>query len=113
MWRAAAMLLPVAAWEIWRQPLHFSKHIIVLQSFTILGGAVGAYVLWNTALEYWPASKVIVFNNLIPLSVMVWARVWLGEPVTSTFWVAMILILSGVMLSQTNWQKLADFAGIE
>ena len=39
---------------------------------------------------------------------MSWAWVWLGEPVSPTFWTAMVLILAGVMLSQIGWGRLAS-----
>ena len=64
-----------------------------------------AYALWNNALRHWPTSQVFLFNNLIPLSTMTWAHFCLGEPVTRTFWLAMALIVAGVVLGQTKWQK--------
>jgi drug/metabolite transporter (DMT)-like permease len=57
-------------------------------------------------LRHWKTSEVYLFNNLIPLSTTLWARAWLNEPVTPTFWVAMMLIVAGVLLGQTNWQRL-------
>jgi drug/metabolite transporter (DMT)-like permease len=36
---------------------------------------------------------------------MSWANLCLGEPVTRTFWFAMLLIVAGVVLGQTNWQR--------
>jgi drug/metabolite transporter (DMT)-like permease len=32
--------------------------------------------------------------------------VWLHEPITPTFWLAMLLVVAGVLLGQANWQKL-------
>jgi len=34
-----------------------------------------------------------------------WAHVVLGEPITSTFWLAMLLIVAGVLIGQTDWSK--------
>jgi hypothetical protein len=31
----------------------------------------------------------------------------LREPVTSTFWAAMILIVTGVIIGQTDWLKIS------
>jgi drug/metabolite transporter (DMT)-like permease len=56
-------------------------------------------------LRHWNTSRVYLFNNLIPLSNMGWAHVCLGEPVTATFWFAMILIAGGVTLGQANLQR--------
>jgi drug/metabolite transporter (DMT)-like permease len=53
---------------------------------------------------------VYLFNNLIPLSTMTWAYFFLDEPITKTFWMALVLIASGVILGQANWQKLIDLA---
>jgi drug/metabolite transporter (DMT)-like permease len=30
----------------------------------------------------------------------------LKEPMTATFWIAMLLVVTGVVLGQTNWQKI-------
>ena len=74
-------------------------------AFCILFGSVIPYTLWNAALRHWRTSRVMLFNNLIPLSTMSWAWFFLQEPVTPTFWMAMILIVAGVVLGQANWPK--------
>jgi drug/metabolite transporter (DMT)-like permease len=55
------------------------------------------------ALRRWPTSRVYLFNNLIPLSTATWAHFTLGEEVSPTFWLAMAMIVAGVMLGQWNW----------
>jgi drug/metabolite transporter (DMT)-like permease len=45
----------------------------------------------------------MLFNNLIPLSTMTWAYFFLGEPITHTFWAAMVLIIAGVVLGRGDW----------
>ena len=72
----------------------------MVQVYCIVAGGVVTFAIWNNALRHWPASQVLLFNNLIPLSTMLWARIWLGEPVTATFWVAMILVVTGVVLGR-------------
>jgi drug/metabolite transporter (DMT)-like permease len=42
----------------------------------------------------------LLFNNLIPVSTMIWAYFCLGEPVTPTFLLALLLIGIGVVLGQ-------------
>jgi drug/metabolite transporter (DMT)-like permease len=69
-------------------------------------GGLAAFAIWRQALRHRPASRVLLFNNLIPLSTMGWAWACLGEPVTRTFWLAMLLIVGGVILGQTNWQTI-------
>ncbi|HTI97815.1 MAG TPA: DMT family transporter, partial [Dongiaceae bacterium] len=79
--------------------------LLAVQLYCITAGGVVAFALWNNALRHWPTSQVLLFNNLIPLSTMSWAHFCLGEAVTPTFWTAMILIVLGVALGQTDWRK--------
>ena len=102
MWRAGVWLLPVGLFEVAQHGLPFDWHLGLIQLYCILAGGVVAFALWNNALQHWPTSQVLLFNNLIPLSTMTWTHFWLEEPVTSTFWGAMILIAAGVVLGQTN-----------
>jgi drug/metabolite transporter (DMT)-like permease len=102
MWRAGVWLLPVGLLEVAQQGFPFSVRLGAIQLYCILAGGVVAFAIWNNALRHWPTSQVLLFNNLIPLSTMTWAHFWLREPVTSTFWGAMILIAAGVVLGQTN-----------
>lgn len=106
MWRAGVILMPLALVEIQQRGLIWRLDVVLVQVYCILAGGVVAFAIWNNALRYWPTSQVYLFNNLIPLSSMSWARVWLGEPVTATFWMAMILILTGVILAQTSWERI-------
>ena len=48
----------------------------------------------------------MLFNNFIPLSTTAWAHFTLGEPITSTFCAAMVLIIAGVVLGQMDWSKI-------
>jgi drug/metabolite transporter (DMT)-like permease len=94
--------------EIAFHGLAVNARLLGVQSFCILFGSVIPYALWNNALRHWRTSRVVLFNNLIPLSTMAWAHYFLGEQVTSTFGAAMILIVAGVMLGQTNWPKVPE-----
>jgi drug/metabolite transporter (DMT)-like permease len=107
MWRAGVLLLPFGLFEVWRRAgLACRLDLIGIQSYSILAGGVVAFAIWNNALRHWPTSQVLLFNNLIPLSTTTWAHLWLREPLTPTFWLAMLLVIAGVVLGQTNWQKL-------
>ncbi|HWH71829.1 MAG TPA: DMT family transporter [Candidatus Sulfotelmatobacter sp.] len=106
MWRAGLMLLPLGLIEIYKTGLVLRTNLALVQVYCIIAGGVVAFAIWSNALRFWPTSKVLLFNNLIPLSTMSWAHVCLREPVTPTFWVAMTLIVAGVILGQANWQKL-------
>ena len=108
MFRAGVILLPLGLVETsfcggipaW------NSRLLLVQLYCIVVGGVIAFWLWNTALRHWKTSEVYLFNNLIPASTMLWAHFCLGEPMTSTFWLAMALIASGVIIGQANWQKL-------
>ena len=104
MWRAGVWLMPVGLIEVAQHSLSFSAKLGAIQIYCIVAGGVIAFALWNNALQRWPTSQVLLFNNLIPLSTMTWAHFWLGEPVTPTFWGAMILIAAGVVLGQMNFR---------
>ena len=105
MWRAGLLLLPLGLLELRHAELHWRTDLVLIQLYCIIAGGVIAFALWNNALRCWPASRVLLFNNLIPLSTTTWSFYCLGEPVTATFGLAMILIVAGVVLGQTNWQK--------
>ncbi len=108
--RGSVILIPLAAWELY---YHLSTHpstpflqprLLWLQTYCIIASGVIAFILWSNALRHWPVSKVYLFNNLIPISTMLWAFFLIQEPITSTFWPAMGLICGGVLMGQTQWE---------
>ncbi len=105
LWRAGILLLPFALVEIWRAPLQWPTHVVLTQLYCILGGGIAAFAIWTNALRHWPASRVLLFNNLIPLSTMGWSYFCLGEQVTRTFWLAMLLVMLGVVAGQPEWLR--------
>jgi drug/metabolite transporter (DMT)-like permease len=106
MWRAGVLLVPFSIPELARSGLAWRTDVALVQLYCIIAGGVVAFAIWNQALRYWPASQVLLFNNLIPLSTMTWAWFWLREPITPTFWVAMFLVITGVLIGQTNWDRI-------
>jgi drug/metabolite transporter (DMT)-like permease len=110
MWRAGALLLPFGIVELFSHGLHPTLWQAGIQVYCIVAGGVMAFAIWAMALRRWPTSKVYLFNNLIPLSTMGWAHFTLGEEVTSTFWLAMVLIAAGVLLGQWKWAIAAEKA---
>jgi len=102
MWRAGIWLLPLALIEITRSGISVTTKQLGVQFYCIVAGGVMAFALWNNALRHWPTSRVMLFNNLIPVSTLTWAHFCLGESVSPTFWVAMILIAAGVILGQVG-----------
>ncbi len=100
MWRAGLLLLPLAAVEIYKTGMVWRTDLVAVQAYCIVGGGVVTFWIWNHALRRWPTSQVLLFNNLIPLSTMSWAWACLGESITSNFWMAMLLVMAGVLLGQ-------------
>lgn len=98
MWRAGVWLTPVGLLEISQSRLPLNWQLLGIQTYCVLAGGVVAFAIWNNALRVWPTSQVLLFNNLIPISTMIWSYFWLEESVTSTFWVALLLVAAGVGL---------------
>ena len=105
MWRAGVWMMPVAGVELWQGGLVWRTEIVLIQLYCVVFGGVVAFAIWNNGLRHWPTSRVLLFNNLIPLSTATWAHFCLGEPMTPTFWVAMALIVGGVGIGQAKWQR--------
>lgn len=105
MWRAGLWLAPLAAVEVVRTGVVWRLDLVLVQGYCITAGGVLAFALWANALRHWETSQVLLFNNLIPLSTMTWAYLWLDEPFTSTFGMALVLIVAGVVLGQAPWRK--------
>jgi O-acetylserine/cysteine efflux transporter len=106
MWMAGVILIPLSFWEIAMHGLVVTPSRIGVLSLCIIFGGVIPYAFWNDALRRWPASRVLLFNNLIPVTTVTWVHFTLGENITPTFYLAMALILLGVILEQI------DLAGV-
>jgi drug/metabolite transporter (DMT)-like permease len=106
MWMAGAVMIPFGLVEItMNMPAFDAPHAGVLFLCIVFGGVI-PYALWNNALRHWRASQVLLFNNLIPVTTSIWVYFTLGEPITPTFCVAMILIVIGVVIGQMDWAKI-------
>jgi drug/metabolite transporter (DMT)-like permease len=106
MWMSGIALMPFGLAEIAVHHVPLNTGCLGALAFCVVFGGVIPYALWNNALRHWRTSQVVLFNNLIPLSTMTWAYFILQEPVTPTFWTAMVLVVLGVMLGQANWTKI-------
>ena len=106
MWMSGVILVPFGLFELTAHAAPLTPGIVGVLGFCVVCGSVIPYALWNNGLRHWRTSRVVLFNNLIPLSTMTWAHFVLGEPVTSTFWTAMVLIVLGVLLGQANLKKI-------
>lgn len=105
MWRAGMWLMPLAIFEFSQHHIPFDAKLLLVQFYCIVAGGVVAFGFWSNGLRHWPTSRVMLFNNLIPLSTMTWEYFCLGEAVTRSFWIAMFLIAAGVILGQTKLRR--------
>jgi len=105
-WRTGVLLTPISLAEVLPRGIPWRADLAWIELFYIVGGGVAAFALWNNALRHWKTSQVYLFNNLVPVSTMTFAHFCLGEPLTRTFWMAMLLIGAGVLLGQANLQRL-------
>jgi drug/metabolite transporter (DMT)-like permease len=106
MWMSGVWLMPFGLLEIFMHGIAVDSRHLTVQALCILFGGVVPYALWNSALRHWRTSQVMLFNNFIPLTTTAWVYFALGEPITSTFWAAMALIIAGVGLGQADWSKI-------
>jgi drug/metabolite transporter (DMT)-like permease len=105
MWMSGMILLPIGLVEVAMHGLPVTPKHLGIMTFCIIFGGVIPYAFWNNALRQWPASKVLLFNNLIPVTTCIWVHFTLGEPITTTFYLAMALIIFGVLLGQIDLAK--------
>lgn len=106
MWMAGIWLVPWGIVELVTHPVTVTAREAGVLGFCVLLGGVVPYALWNNALRVWRTSQVMLFNNLIPLSTTLWVFYFMHEPITHTFWMAMALIVAGVVLGQADWSKI-------
>ncbi len=80
---------------------------VPLYAIFYLGSVVtlGAYGLYNYGVSKIPASQASAFINLIPVFSLIMSAIVLGERFTSIQYMASLLVLTGVILSQ-------DFRGL-
>ena len=106
MWMSGVWLLPFGLVEVVMHGLVVDAPHLGVQALCILFGGVVPYALWNSALRHWRTSRVMLFNNFIPLTTTLWVYFTLGEPITPTFCAAMTLIVAGVAIGQMDWAKI-------
>jgi drug/metabolite transporter (DMT)-like permease len=91
--------------EFSHTPPVFEMRLISWQGFSILAGTIVGLGIWNSVLRHWPASRALLFNNLIPVFTMLWAWQCLGDPITATFGMAVALVVAGVFVGLAPWKR--------
>ena len=102
MWMAGVILVPIGLVEIAVHGLAVTPARVGVMTLCIIFGGVIPYAFWTNALRQWRASRVLLFNNLIPVTTCIWVHFTLGETITTTFYLAMALIILGVVLEQID-----------
>lgn len=104
-WRAGILLLPLAGLELLTRGIVHDRATLWLTGYSVIFSGLLAFGLWNDALRAWPTSRAFLFGNLIPVTTMLFAYFFLGEPMTPRFWLALSLVVAAVVLGQAEgWQ---------
>ncbi len=97
----ATMLLPVA---LFTDGFFFAKMVSYTPStwaalgvLGISGGALGGF-LWTYAYGYLAPGEVLMYHNLSPVITMLLSTIFLGEKLSTTFIIAFVIVISGVIL---------------
>lgn len=62
--------------------------------------SLGAYFLWYWVIKYMDVSRVAVLQNIQPIIATVVAALLLAEPISATFIIGGIIVISGVILTE-------------
>lgn len=105
MWRAGLLLVPFTLWELTTATFVWRWDAAAIFAYSVLLPGIVSFALWAHALKLWPTSKVYLFNNLIPIWTVFWAWLFFGDAITANVWLALLLIVGAVIISQTNWER--------
>jgi drug/metabolite transporter (DMT)-like permease len=99
---ASLPLISLAFGERWPAIGSWSAFVGVSLVLQTAVGAFASYLLWMWMLTRYPAAKMSAFVFLTPVFALLFAALWLGEPVTLTLLLAMALVCVGIVL--VNWR---------
>lgn len=102
MWRAAVWLLPLTFWELVTVYVPFTAPLLWVHAYCTVFGGIVAFAFYAHALKFWPVSQVFLFNNLIPASTMAFSWLLMGERVTETFWIALMMVAAAVVAGRSG-----------
>ena len=103
----ALLLLPPAIMDgmfgtIGKYTFYEWGNIAFLGIFSI---AIG-FVWYYEGIEHIGATRASLFMNLVPISAIIMAFLILGEPITGSLLIGIVLVLSGVYLTNNGFQHL-------
>lgn len=97
----SAVSLPLISliWgEHWPAPAQLSSFAWFSLFLQTAVGAFASYLVWMWMLIRYPAGKMSAFVFLTPVFALLFAALWLGEPVTPNLVMAIVLVGLGIVL---------------
>jgi drug/metabolite transporter (DMT)-like permease len=99
---ATALLVPIALATTPPAPADWSPWFVALLLYLGIVGTAVAYWATATASRHLPAVTTSLGLLLTPVVSVITATLWLGEPLTPTLVVAIVLVLGGVAIGSTG-----------
>jgi drug/metabolite transporter (DMT)-like permease len=97
---AAAVSLPFYAWEMWSGTQMSATPVsIVTIGYLALFPSIVAYICWNQAVAMVGPNVAGFFNPVIPVFGILFAVIFLGEPLRAFHLAGFALVLGGVVLT--------------
>jgi drug/metabolite transporter (DMT)-like permease len=69
--------------------------------YMAFGVSIVAYVLWYWLLKYMEATRIAVFHNIQPVIATLVAFIFLGESIGWSFLIGGVIVLTGVIITET------------
>ena len=95
---AVLPLVSLAFGESWPSLSQWSGFAWVSMFLQTVVGAFASYLLWMWMLTRYPAAKMSAIVFLTPVFALVFAALWLGEPVTLHLVLSIALVCIGIIL---------------
>lgn len=73
--------------------------------YSVFGPDIFSFALWANALRCWPTIQGYPFNNIIPIWTVFRTWLFFREPISTNIWIALVLIVCGVIFSTRNWTR--------
>lgn len=97
---AAAVSAPFYAWEMWSGKMMSATPVsIVTIGYLALFPSIIAYICWNQAVAMVGPNVAGFFNPVIPVFGILFAVIFLGEPLRAYHLAGFALVLGGVVLT--------------
>jgi drug/metabolite transporter (DMT)-like permease len=82
--------------------LHLSAFVYVSVVLSALLALCVSYLIWYTGVQAIGVARTSLYSNLVPITAMAVATVWLGEPMTVTKVVGAVAVLTGLFLTRLS-----------